>query len=773
MARRGSARAIAVLVVLTSIISAAWGQLVVTDPVSTSRRIPSLTRNNVGTNTPLQLAVECVPGLTSVSAPLFVQQLTGGSGGPTLATTQLQCGGGSGSNTGMIAIVDDVTITMPPGTGAADVISLGQPAERLISASLTPGSPVVFADPNCVGSQTCAWTGSGEALPRQLAVRCNAPGNASLQVFGSTSGSSAGVACIDSGGGPVIQVPANVMSPTIPVTMTSSTTFQIANTGVAPLDVAPLSFPPPWSGNSGCITGCTVGSGGTTSVGVAFSPLDWQPDPYIDTLVVSSNATNAPSANITLTGTGQGGTLEVTEPEVSLPNNLVIDFRRIARGPAAELPLELYAEGNLPTVTAMLAGLAPPFSATPASLGLGAGMTGAFTVRCGSDVPLPPIERTITIESTAYEITPTTQVTLKCEVLDTRVTVTPTTFAFDEVRVGTTAVTKSFTVRNDGTSPARIDAIRLSGSSPVLTIDPGRTGMLPAGDEITGSLTVTPSSEAEVALDLEVEVDGLVLAYPVTAKVVTPHAYITPTSLELGTVCLGTQASGEVIVTNDGTATLKLAEPPTMDMAFIPFYDTIYPYELMPRRTVSAEIRPASATAGIKVGTLAWTVDPSLPPFAVPVSLETIDEGTAISPGKVAVGSWDVGTRSPDRVVRLENCSLAPVEILHHGVVSTRGRADAWDVRPETDARVLAPHDTMLITVAFAPPEAGTYRADLALEIDGQQRLVPLEAEAVGRVLDQTSFYACSCAGGGSPARGVMPIAVAILLVVRRRRRSW
>lgn len=733
-------------------------------------------RNNVAPNTVVQLGVECVgPIPTSAMAPIFVQQILGpGSGGPTLATTIAHCGG-SGTTSGTIQIVDDVSINIPPGTGAAQVITVGDPPERIRTASLTPGSPVLFTDPNCLDQQSCTWAGSGDALPKSLGMRCTAAGNATLQVMGGSTGSNAGVTCIDTGGGgPVIQLPSSVMSPDVPVNQTSTATFQIQNTGGAPLVVDPMAFPAPWTGTTGCAAGCTVGSGGTASVGFAFSPLDWQPDPYTSSLTVNSNATNMPSANVMLTGTGRGATLDVTEPEVTLPNNLVIDFRRIARGPPAELPLRLYADGNIGTITAQLSGLAAPFSAAPAMLGLDAQTEGTFLVRCGSPTALPPTERTITIQSNAYAITPATTVTLKCEVLDTQVTVNPTTFPFDEVRVNTGAVVKPFTIKNEGTSPATVTRIALSGSNPNLELAFSGTGVLGPGEEITGSLTLTPTVEAQgdIELDLEVEVDGLMLAYPVTGKVVRPAAKITPTALDLGTVCIGTQASGEVVVTNTGTATLAMAMPPTMDMAFIPFYDTIYPYQLMADRMVSTEVRPASSSAGVKEGTLTWEVDASLPPFTVPVSLETIGEGTAISPGKVELGTWDVGQRSPDRVIRLENCSMAPVEIVHRGVVATRGRTDSWDVRPKTDARVLGPHDTMLVTVAFVPTEAGIHRAEISLEIDGQQRFVPLEAEGIGQILDKTSFYACGCSTDAS-ARGLfglLPALFAFLFVTRRRR---
>ena len=47
------------------------------------------------------------------------------------------------------------------------------------------------------------------------------------------------------------------------------------------------------------------------------------------------------------------------------------------------------------------------------------------------------------------------------------------------------------------------------------------------------------------------------LSYPITGKVVTAHAHLTPRTLDLGTACVGTPIVGNVTMVNDGTATLR------------------------------------------------------------------------------------------------------------------------------------------------------------------------------------------------------------------------
>jgi MYXO-CTERM domain-containing protein len=171
--------------------------------------------------------------------------------------------------------------------------------------------------------------------------------------------------------------------------------------------------------------------------------------------------------------------------------------------------------------------------------------------------------------------------------------------------------------------------------------------------------------------------------------------------------------------------------------------------------------------------TLTWAVDAPRSPFVVPVSLDYIESGTAVSPASVSVPAITIGQVSNRYTVTLQNCNAAPVMVTIDGVIASRGDAAAWEVQPRVDARTLAPQDKLTITVAFAPKRHGRHVAQIRLGIDGEERLVLLEGDGIDPDFKRTSFYACGCSsrGRGGDLVGGWPIVIAIAAVVRRRRR--
>jgi hypothetical protein len=151
------------------------------------------------------------------------------------------------------------------------------------------------------------------------------------------------------------------------------------------------------------------------------------------------------------------------------------------------------------------------------------------------------------------------------------------------------------------------------------------------------------------------------------------------------------------------------------------------------------------------------------------VTLHYINAGTAISPRGLSFGSIDAGQASPRQTVTLENCNPQPIRLAIEGVVASKGDLEAWDVSPETDERTLGPRDKLQLTAVFRPERAGRHVAYVQLAIDGEPGEIELTGDALGDIPEPTSFYACSCRVPGSPARSG-PIALAVLLVLRRRR---
>jgi hypothetical protein len=357
------------------------------------------------------------------------------------------------------------------------------------------------------------------------------------------------------------------------------------------------------------------------------------------------------------------------------------------------------------------------------------------------------------------------------------VSVAPNQFAFDEARKGTPTRSLPFTISNPGPLAATLSAVELSGApSPLsLNVEASFPRTLQPGEMIAGRLTLTSDEDVDLAQPapkLKISVDGEQLVYPVTGKVTTPVAYVTPEKLELGTACLGSSVSAAVSMINSGTARLSM-ERPELDPAFALQLQSppSYPAPLLAGAMATIGVQPAMEAPGEIEGTLTWAVDAPRSPFVVPVSLELIDSGTAVSPANLSFSTVQVNAISLRYPVTLQNCSSAPVMVSVNGVTSVRGGIAAWKVEPSYDVRTLAPQDKLTINVAFAPLRHGRHVAHLQLGLDGQNRIVTLEGDGVDLDFKRTSFYACGCNTPHVRSGTPILLAIAIALLGRRRRR--
>jgi len=297
--------------------------------------------------------------------------------------------------------------------------------------------------------------------------------------------------------------------------------------------------------------------------------------------------------------------------------------------------------------------------------------------------------------------------------------------------------------------------------------------VLAAGEKLDLALTLLSTAELDLeGSRLAVDVDTARLELPLSGLVVSPSGRVSPVALDLGTACVGTQVTGTVRLINSGTATLTMQKP-EMDRAFVAVLQqpASYPAPLPPGYAATVGVSPRTSQIGAIDGTLTWDVDAPAGPFSVPVTLHYINAGAAISPRSLIFGSIDAGQVSPRQTVTLENCNPAPIRLAIDGVVASQGGLDAWDVTPATDERTLGPHDKLQIGALFRPKRVGPHVAHIQLAIDGEPGEIELTGDALGKLPEPTSFYACSCRAPSSPAQGA-PLALAVLLALRRRRRA-
>ena len=675
-------------------------------------------------------------------------------------------------------------LTAPAGSAVTTMISvdmMGTGIDHLTQVQITGDSTNVLAitDAGCTSPHQCDYPGSAARnLPTQVGVRCQPDAQvrtATLVVHGDqpTDMATLTISCADDSPRLVVS-PATIDAAPTNVGATSGPyPFTVSNAGSGTISVGPMTFSlDAWSSTDPCVSSpCSITSSTPRTINLMFAPRVWGNLNSTVTIPSSGGTTM-----VQLTGSGVGAILDVTAPSASA--SYTIDFGTIAKGSPAMLPLTMQTVGNR-SITAMLTSpLPPPFSLSATSVPLDVGVANGANVICSSSTATTTQTTTIAITSEAYQTTPSpAAVTVKCAVADTELRVMPNTFDFGELALGATAKTKTVTLTNPSGAPMVLTSFKLTGTSHVLSLTPPNQTLTlaPNGGTATAVMTFDPSAVEDVAgTHLEIRVDGVTLSYPISGKVVTAHAHLTPRTLDLGTACVGTPVVGNVTMVNDGTATL-LVQAPTSNQGFtaFPINPQSYPPEgaaLAPGKSATAGVTPAASSPGQLTGMLTWDVNAPEAPFVIPVSLEYTAEGTGVSPSELAFGTQSLDVASTQQTITLENCNLDPVSVEVCGVVGKEGAVDAWKVDPRMLQTTLGSHGKQRITVAFEPHEPGHYAARIELSIDGETRSIELTGDAPGDPVARTSFYACSCSGPGAPSQG-WPLVVAVVVVVRRRRR--
>jgi hypothetical protein len=397
-----------------------------------------------------------------------------------------------------------------------------------------------------------------------------------------------------------------------------------------------------------------------------------------------------------------------------------------------------------------------------------------YTVTCESQTASASNDQTLSVTSNA-QFNSSASVSVKCAIADTSVQINPQQFDFGEVRTGSPRRELMVTVTNPaGGAPAHVTSKQLREPRTGLSLEPAMTDRpLQPGESTSATLVLTTEVDSDLTGELlDITVDSAMLSLPVTGKVVTAASSITPQAIDLGTACVGTTVMGDVTLSNDGTATLQV-EQPSVDMSFIASVpgNMTFPSPLQPGMQLTATVEPIVTTKGAVNGTFTWDDDATSQAYQLPVKVEYIDSGTAISPALLDFGSISVDAAGFPKHVNIENCDLMSTDITIKAIRTQNSPVGAWVLEPRLGyKKTLPPHEKQAITVTFRPPARGRYEADLEVETSVGPKTIHLRGDAVGRDFDNTSFYACACTSL-SPSRG-WPILAAILFVIFRRRRG-
>jgi hypothetical protein len=695
----------------------------------------------------------------------------------TVAETTLQCN--AYAPTGNITLSPDpLTITADQGMAGSANIMVG--GSGTMAAAAITGGPQ-FSIAGCGAS--CA---TPTMLPTTLEIDCTPSASttmATLTVTHALGGTATATVFCTPNNTPgslfVDSTAINFGSIAVGSMGSGDIPLHLANVGGSPLTSVTITFPGTNGGHyyadectstSACTLDASGGSNSTKDVTIWFKPLVH--GPLNSSLQVDANGGSAQF--VTLNATGLGGVMTVMAPSAStLPTPYHLELGTIPIGQVAPGVVTLRNDGNA-LYTAMITGMSGPYTLTPSTDAVPETMTRNFDVACSSATPSPNNDQTWAITSDAYAGSPAA-ITVSCAVADTTINVNPLAFDFGEVRVGSPAQEMTVTLTNPATNAAAalIKNMQLHEARTGLSLAPPVTTNLSLGLGSSATAIVRLQTGADSDLTgelLDIDVDNAQLQLPVRGKVVTPHSRIVPARLDLGTACIGSQVSGSVTLINDGTATLGVDRPQMSDSFLAATPGSLFPLSLPPSMSVTAEVSPAVSTNGEIEGTLTWQDDvPTL--HEVPVILEYVSSGTALSPRALDFGFVQVDMPPTSQRVNLENCDPDPTKIIVKSLRGMRGPIGAWVLEPKVGwEKQLGSHEKQAVNVTFKPPARGRYEAELQVQTQSGVETVLLVGEATGRDFDETSFYTCACSMPGAPWGGwPLPLAMVVIIVRRRR----
>jgi len=667
-----------------------------------------------------------------------------------------------------------IAITGPqgqPSSGAATIETMN--TGTLGTATITGGS---FTLTDC-GSSSCNYGGQSVTPPYSLGIECT-PGAMTLSGILTVTEASGGtfdtamVTCTRTSSPPMLAVnpDALMFGDHALGTVSAPQQITITNTGGSQLDNILISFSgtfaSQWQASACTSAPCSIGAGGSFNVDIRFAPT--APHGSKDaTLNVTSNGG---SDTVSLQGRGTGGVMSVKGP---MGPAYILDFGTIGLSQMSMLDIELENLGNA-SYTAMTSTPTAPYTIAAGPHPVAASGTKKIAVTCQSATATPTNNpQMVTITSDAYQGN-SAAVQLRCQIANTMLQVMPTVFDFGEVRIGTARAPIDITLTNPPTAAtAMISAFDLRDHKPGLTLTtPATPFSVAPGTMQAATLALSTAAETDLTGEyVELTVDGEPLMFPVLGKVVTPHSRVVPVNLlDLGTACVGTDVTGNVMLINDGTATLAV-DPPQMDQSFVASAPGV-PGSLAPTRSLTAAITPAQTAMGAIEGTLTWRDDvPS--EHKIEVSLDYVASGTALSPRGLDFGIIPVdGDPAAPQHIKLQNCDLSATQIKIESLKTKQGTLGAWRIDPRVGyTKQLAAKELQAVTVTFEPPARGRYEAELTVQTASGRQVVKLVGDATGRDFDNTSFYACACNGPGAPSRG-WPVLAAIAIVIFRRRRA-
>src|SRR2546427_3150351 len=590
--------------------------------------------------------------------------------------------------------------------------SLAAGANCVLNLTSTPTAasartaPVTIPEDAAVSPQSVSLTGTGvPPPPATLSATSSTSGN---QRVGTTSPAQ-NVTLTNNGGAPL-----NLTSITITGAQAADFSLAADNTG------------PTGARSAAPAASCTIS--------VSFTPL--ATGIRNATLNIVDDAAGSPHT-ITLTGTGIAPAVTLSANSVAFGNQRVgttsslTQTVTLTNGGTATLNLtSITRAGASPGDFAVAgSGTTPcPLAGGPVAASASCTFTLTFT-------PAAPGARAATVNITDDAAGSPQTVSLSGTGTVPAVTLSATSLAYGNQRVGTTSAGQNVTLTNNDAAPLNLTSITITGAQAAdFAFAAGNTcptgaGSVAPGTSCTIGVSFTPAAPGARAAAVNITDDavGSPQSVSLAGTGIAPAVTLAPASLAFGTQRVSTPSPVQTVtLTNSGTAPLSIATAVlgganAGDFALASGTTCINGATLAAGANCVLNLTFTPTAASARTATVTITDDAADSPQSVSLTGTSVTPPTAmLSATSSTFGNQRVGTSSPTQNVTLTNNGGAPLNLTSITITGAQAADFAFaagNTCPIGTSSV-APGASCTISVSFTPAGPGVQAAAVNITDD-------------------------------------------------------
>jgi len=293
-----------------------------------------------------------------------------------------------------------------------------------------------------------------------------------------------------------------------------------------------------------------------------------------------------------------------------------------------------------------------------------------------------------------------------------QISASPASINFGSVSTGLNG-TATLTLSNTGSADLTVSLITLTGAEfSIGGLTTPKT--ISAGQSAQATVTFSPTSAGSASGNIAITSNDPTtptLNVPLSgtgSSTATGRLSANPASLSLGTVAVGKNTSGQVVVSNTGNAAVHVSAVSATGTGFSVSGMTT-PATLNPSQTATLTVAFAPTAAGSVTGSVTLTSDASNSPFTIALSGTGAQAGLSVSPTTFNYGSV-VDGQTKSQSFTLTNTGSASLTITQLTMTGS-----AYTVSGLALPATISAGSSTTLSVLFAPTTAGSLTGTLSI----------------------------------------------------------